>query len=414
MAQGSTAGSGDVYDASQTEADDGSIGAPEPYGLDEDDDLASRLNSMAVPEDDGEEEDDGGSQDTSEEDDGIGTNGNRGKRTRHTSEEPEAPPVEDRSFSRMVRNMAVKERELTTARQSITALEAEVRRLSDSVRQSQASTEHSDPIEVVRDMLARRIGVKDASDPRVRQALQELATDLTVESFDESALDDDLRQRRQSRQSRIREEESRRQLREEIDGIRRERDQARQQAIEADLINGTAEFVRGRSAELPFLVGAIEAGELDHRVLLQAARRGIQEGRWPDPTTREELEDVLDVVSTNLNEHYRSVADKLSTHLGKGRQQANGQMTRDGRQGRNDAGRDTPTRAGGRGDTSRASGGSRGQANRPPASPNRGGGGRGIPGPASEPVDDEDDSLANRFNRRMREQARANGRTGRK
>lgn len=392
--------------ADDTAPDDG--GQPIAMGgmaVPSDDDLASRANALfdrarEEEADDGESEPVDGPPDDLQEEASPSERRDRSSAYRKDPKRDESPSDEDGSYSRLRLNASRQARQLTEAQGRVKALESEVARLSESARA--AGQEPEDVVELVQSTLMRRLGVRDAADPRLLQAIQELATDLTIEGFREAAeADESLRARRdqrtRERQERARQAEHQRQ----IDELKRERLQDKLDRETAAGQAMTARFVADTAAEYPYMNAAAGDDFDPAPFIFQAAERGIADGKLPQPRTPDEVLEVLHRVAGNLEAHYRGLAERISARTGG---KPGTRLISDGtkkRDGETDGRRASESRrspaAGNRGRDGR---GTRDVA------PTRGGGGRGVPGP-SAPVDpDEPDDLAARANRLMRAASR--------
>lgn len=307
----------------------------------------------------------------------------------------------------MVRNMGIKERELSTARGQVQALETEVRRLSEAGRLR--NEDPDDVVEHVRSILARRLGAERTDDPRVLSALRELSTDLTVEAFADPK-DPSLESRRQERNRMRQERERHTSYQRQIDELRQERLEVQREGIRAQISQGIGAHLDSEAESLPYLTAAGEAGDIDPvSGVFDILSAGVRSGRIPDPRDATELREAIDLITANLEDHYRGLAERLTRRSNVAPAAANPKSailrgkqmvtTRDRREtnDRAPAARD-------RGQDGRTAG-------RAPV-PSRGGGGRGAAHPDLPPQtqadDDEDDSLGARIDRRLRMQQRAN------
>jgi hypothetical protein len=366
-----------------------------------DNDLASRANALfdAAQEADDDPDDGDGVED--DDDEARSASELRGRRAPYGKDRPKSKvdPDEDESYSRLRLNASRQARQLTEASGRVKALEAEVARLSEAARVQ--GQEPDDVVELVQATLMRRLGVKDASDPKLIAAIQELATDLTLEGFRDAAdRDESLRARREQRQRERAEARRHAEYQRQIDELRMERLQAQRAQEEARGQAMVAQFVGETAADYPYMNAAAGDDFDPAAFIFQAAEEGIASGKLPQPRSVEDVREVLHRVAGNLEAHYRGLAERISARTaGKRDSRLLSGKTRDGEtDGRRTSESHRAPAARDRGRDGRST---------RDVAPTRGGGGRGTPGP-SAPVDpDEPDDLAARFRRMQRAARRA-------
>lgn len=328
-----------------------------------------------------------GAPDSSE---GGGAGGPDGEAT----EEPEArsddraPPPP--TVSRLVRNISIKERELAQERQERRQEQAEIRRLTGELEAARGGDPigFDDPVDLVRAWAMRRLGTKDASDPRVMQALQDATQDLTVEGFPQSSdLVPDLRARREQRQRERQDRERFRSYDERLRQLDREREQAKAEAQMTGLRSAATQYLSVNSERTPLLQAAGEAEGFDPAdLVVRRALQGVRTGEFPDPATTADLARLYGVIAAGYEDHYRGLVGKLSARAGKPPARLDAQVKR--------SVQGAPP--------SRAAGADAGKTQQQKARSTRGGGGRGNAGLVDEPDQDERLDLAARIARAER------------
>ena len=305
---------------------------------------------------------------------------------------------EERSVSRLVRNVAVKERELAAERQARRQEQAELNRLRAEVgRLSQRPQDADDPVELLRGWAVRRLGLTQAqaNDPRVLAALQEAAVDLTAEAYEQSDADPSLRERRAARQRRREEAARFGSYEQRIAAMEAERARAEEAAVVAEVRSDAVQYLSANSARTPHLSAAVEAGDIDPvALLMESAAAMIESGEAPQPRNRAEVGRLYGLVLANAERHYAGLAQRLAAKAAPGApggkpapaagKRRPGIDVRDGgRSAKVSSGdaRDPRSRAGGASGNGKASG----------ARSTRGGGGRGSAAP--EPIEEPGERL---------------------
>lgn len=226
-----------------------------------------------------------------------------------SEEEPDADSKRQQSFSRMQRNLSRSAKELQEARAQIRALEQQVQ------QRQQVVEEYDDPIEDIQNRMARKLGV-NPTDSKVKEALRQLAIDMTAEVFDEADSDGHLKSIKEKRAAERKIAERERALTKRLDEIDGRRLQAEQAAIKSQTESMVQQFITSNAASTPNVLAAQEAGLVNPvEEIWAAAEAGITSGEFPTPRDAKEAHKILKVVADRLEQYFENAAKKLSSRI---------------------------------------------------------------------------------------------------
>lgn len=288
----------------------------------------------------------------------------RGTEARSDEADDAAGPSE--SYSRLVLKQGRLSRDLTARNARVRELEGQL------AQRTQATQEPADVIELVRYRLARDLGVQP-SDPRVNEALFELSKDITLDHLGSAAdVDPGLKRLREERGVERKRREERRQLEDRIARIEGERTAAVMQAQRSAAEAGVTQILERESERYGFLMAQ---GDVDPvQTVTDLALEAIRTGRVETPSTDKAATKLIRQLASNLDAHYRSMAEVLAGKLNpQGQKSSNGLRTGKTQTQATPARKQAPPKQTG--------------------AATRGGGGRGQPQARTEAPDDDEESL---------------------
>lgn len=349
-----------MQDEAQEQGQQGEVGeSPEDFFA----------RAFAEAEADGDGDDSGASEEDADGDEDVQATGEEDDPSEDVDDDGEEEPApKNNTISKLTLKLRDREKELTTLRAEARALQEEVKRLSD-VRREQTA-EPDDIVDHVRSIVVRKMGLK-ADDPRLKEVMNDLVADLTAEFVEGADAIDAFKDRKSARAKRLAEESKYRQVTEQIEQMKREKEEAQLQAAKANDQQVVTQFLTSNMERFPFLMDQTQVNPAEY--ILEAAVEAINTGAVPRPATRQDAQDLMDLIATNADAEYRALAEKLATRLGKGATVKSEQSK---------AKKHNPTKR-----TGTASG--------------TGGGGRGAPTPRQEEQESADEDAESFIRRRI-------------